>query len=740
MKHKVSSHRDTGRSGEKVRSLLQRTRQTSHHIPLLLVLSTICFSTNISGDFVFDDTEAIVKNPIVRDSNRWLDVLTSDFWGRPIRSEHSHKSYRPITTLTFIFNRIFFGLDTTPYHIFNVLLHSIVTTLVYKATSNAAMLFDGTCTEKLAFHAALLFAVHPVHSEAVANIVGRAELLMAMFALLTVNVYIECLKMGEFTLERKCTLLALSLLALFSKEQGIIALPLCASIDLLASAFSITRLIRVFKQSCSSSYRNNRSKNDNNKFVSNDMRCLLRVLLCTFATMGMLLIRLYINGFKSPKFSSFDNPIASHPSAFFRLFSYCYLIVLNIWLLVNPSKLCFDYSMGCITPIESVFDRRFCLTISIVIVIIILLYRRIVNCLAWSRLTYFGFSIAILAFLPASNFFLTVGFVLAERVLYLPSVGFCILVAIVYDKLKTQISDHSKNEMVRFAACIILLLGVNKSMERCSEWRTELDLYRSGLVVCPTNAKIHYNLGKVLADSGDSLTAEVSYKSAIRLNPSYDHAMNNLANIYLVRGQYSEAEKLLKKCVQIRSGFAAAWMNLGLAMLGQRKFKESEECFRMSLSIRPNYPDCLYNLGNLYLQQNKKRLAESIWRNVTRIQMDHERAWVNLLVLLDELDDCEEVIELADSALEYLDDRASIHFQLGTCFGKMAQFGNAEKHLRKAVDLQRDNALYWTNLGILYQRWNRTENAIEAYRMTLTLQPASQTAKDNLGKLAHKLN
>uniref|UniRef100_A0A0M3IIL1 Secreted protein n=1 Tax=Ascaris lumbricoides TaxID=6252 RepID=A0A0M3IIL1_ASCLU len=102
MKHKVSSHRDTGRSGEKVRSLLQRTRQTSHHIPLLLVLSTICFSTNISGDFVFDDTEAIVKNPIVRDSNRWLDVLTSDFWGRPIRSEHSHKSYRPITTLTFM--------------------------------------------------------------------------------------------------------------------------------------------------------------------------------------------------------------------------------------------------------------------------------------------------------------------------------------------------------------------------------------------------------------------------------------------------------------------------------------------------------------------------------------------------------------------------------------------------------------------------------------------------------------
>uniref|UniRef100_A0A915CG51 DUF1736 domain-containing protein n=1 Tax=Parascaris univalens TaxID=6257 RepID=A0A915CG51_PARUN len=290
-------------------------------------------------------------------------------------------------------NRIFFGLNTIPYHLFNVALHSIVTTLVYKATSNAAMLFDGACAEKLAFHAALLFAVHPVHSEAVANIVGRAELIMTMFALLTVNVYMGCLKTGEFTLERKCTLLSLSLLALFSKEQGIVALPLCASIDLLASAFSITRLIQVFKLSCSSSYCKNRSKNDTNKFVRNDLRCLQRILLCTFATVGILFIRLYINGFKSPKFSSFDNVIASHPSAFVRAFSYCYLIVLNIWLLVNPSKLCFDYSMGCIAPIESVFDRRFCLTIFIAIVIVILLHTRIANCFAWSRLTYFGFSI-----------------------------------------------------------------------------------------------------------------------------------------------------------------------------------------------------------------------------------------------------------------------------------------------------------------------------------------------------------
>ncbi|VDM28735.1 unnamed protein product [Toxocara canis] len=70
-------------------------------MPLLVLLSTICFSTNINGDFVFDDTEAIVNNAVVRDNRRLLDVFRTDFWGRPIRSAHSHKSYRPITTLTF---------------------------------------------------------------------------------------------------------------------------------------------------------------------------------------------------------------------------------------------------------------------------------------------------------------------------------------------------------------------------------------------------------------------------------------------------------------------------------------------------------------------------------------------------------------------------------------------------------------------------------------------------------------
>ncbi|VDM99416.1 unnamed protein product [Onchocerca ochengi] len=105
------------------------------------------------------------------------------------------------------------------------------------------------------------------------------------------------------------------------------------------------------------------------------------------------------------------------------------------------------------------------------------------------------------------------------------------------------------------------------------EWRNELDLYESGLQVCPNNAKIHYNIAKIMADNGDINRATVNYINALRLNPTYENAMNNLANIYLKYDRNIEAEQLLRKAIKIRPSFAAAWMNLGLAQLAQKRYK-----------------------------------------------------------------------------------------------------------------------------------------------------------------------
>uniref|UniRef100_A0A914WPA4 Transmembrane and TPR repeat-containing protein 3 n=1 Tax=Plectus sambesii TaxID=2011161 RepID=A0A914WPA4_9BILA len=68
---------------------------------LLVSMALLCFGPSFDGDFVFDDSEAIVNNADVRGSSDLLQLLTNDFWGNPIRSVDSHKSYRPLTVLTY---------------------------------------------------------------------------------------------------------------------------------------------------------------------------------------------------------------------------------------------------------------------------------------------------------------------------------------------------------------------------------------------------------------------------------------------------------------------------------------------------------------------------------------------------------------------------------------------------------------------------------------------------------------
>ncbi|VDK83351.1 unnamed protein product [Litomosoides sigmodontis] len=323
--------------------------------------------------------------------------------------------------------------------------------------------------------------------------------------------------------------------------------------------------------------------------------------------------------------------------------------------------------MGCVKLIESVSDPRFLISvifITALIIFITLLIRG--NFAKQHRFALFFIIFYILTFLPASNFFVTVGFVLAERVLYLPSIAFCIIAISICDGIEEV---TMKTKIGNILKLIILIILLAKSYMRSMEWQNELDLYKSGLKVCPNNAKIYYNLAKIMADKGDISRATVNYINAIRLNPTYENAMNNLANIYLKFDRNVEAEQLLLRAIEIKPNFAAAWMNVGLAQLAQKRYKDAENSFKQALSLRfPIYPS-------------------------------HKQAWLNLLILLDETDNCAEVISLSHTVLRYHSKDASVLSQLATCYGKLGQYGNAERFLLSALELQPTTVIYWKNIG-----------------------------------------
>ena len=140
----------------------------SSHVACAVIaalLSLICYWNSLQGELVHDDIFAIRDNPDIRPSAPLSQLLRNDFWGKPMSSALSHKSYRPLTVLTFRSNYFLHELVPLGYHVVNVALHTAAVLLFYWFCKVAVFRYND-----LAFLCTVLFAVHPVHTEAVSFI------------------------------------------------------------------------------------------------------------------------------------------------------------------------------------------------------------------------------------------------------------------------------------------------------------------------------------------------------------------------------------------------------------------------------------------------------------------------------------------------------------------------------------------------------------------------------------------
>ncbi|KAH9509797.1 Protein O-mannosyl-transferase tmtc4, partial [Bulinus truncatus] len=598
---------------------------------LVFLVAVLCFANSFDGEFVFDDAEAIENNKDLLPTTPLWNLLKNDFWGRKL-GNLSHKSYRPLTVLTFRWN--FWaagGLYPTGFHVVNILLHGAVCVALLPVFS-IIVSADGTHSlHPLSLMCSLLFAVHPVHTESVAGVVGRADLLCALFFILSFLAYVkgsttysyyrpECFSSGWVFLA-----VFLSAFATFSKEQGITVIGLCSAFDILVvcdlrSIFLFGAMTKCSGQA--DEIKNRIALKKNSKGIYDWLVSFIKRQLILFVSAALLLIiRWRIMGSSAPIFQVHDNPHSFVNGTIFRVLNYNYLYAINAWLLLCPQWLCFDWSMGCVPTIESLDDLRLLSVVTFWLVLFILAWK----CLfgeneRTKRSLALSIALIIVPFLPATNIFFRVGFVVAERVLYLPSVGFCLLVGLGLQ----QLTARGKLKYVFYVGFFLLLsVFFIRSVQRSNEWRKGWWLFKAGEKICPLNAKVHYNIAKLSGDAGDVNLAVERYELAIKLNPVYDQAMNNLGNIYKDQNRLAEAEELLDKAVAISPDFAAAWMNRGIVKADLKKYSDAESSYQQAIKCRKNYPDCYYNLGNLYMEMKRHQDALDAWKNATQLKPTH---------------------------------------------------------------------------------------------------------------------
>ncbi|XP_040264538.1 protein O-mannosyl-transferase TMTC3 isoform X1 [Bufo bufo] len=708
---------------------------TLKEIGVLSCVVVLCYWNSLFCGFVFDDVSAILDNKDLHPATPLKKLFQNDFWGTPMSEERSHKSYRPLTVLTFRLNYLFSELNAVSYHLLNLLLHAVVCVIFLKV---CRLFLD----KRTSLIAALLFAVHPIHTEAVTGVVGRAELLSSIFLLAAFLSYTKS-KGPDNSIVWTPIAAAVFLVAVATlcKEQGITVVGICCVYEVfIAQGYTLPVLwdtsVQILLGKGSIPY--------------SLLQTLLKLIVLMFSTLLLVVIRVQVIQSQLPVFTRFDNPAAVSATPA-RQLTFNYLLPVNAWLLLNPSELCCDWTMGTIPLVESCLDVRNLTTLLFFFFLGSLVIYSVRYPGDSSKTVLMGLCLMALPFIPASNLFFPVGFVVAERVLYVPSMGFCILVAHGWKKLSSKSSRLRKLSWIFLA--LVLFTHAVKTFNRNWDWESEYTLFMSALKVNKNNAKLWNNVGHALENEKNYAKALKFFKQATHVQPDDIGAHMNVGRTYknLNRSKEAEESYLIAKSLmpQVIPGkrYAArvapnhlnVYINLAnLIRANESRLEEADQLYRQAISMRPDFKQAYISRGELLLKMNKPLEAKEAYLRALELDGMNADLWYNLAIVYIELKDPNEALRNFNQALE-LNRRHKLALFNSALL--MQESGNpklrpeAKKRLLTYVEEEPHDANGYFNLGMLAMDEKKDLEAEKWMKKAIQLQHGFRSALFNLALL-----
>uniref|UniRef100_A0A8C5WIK5 Protein O-mannosyl-transferase TMTC3 n=1 Tax=Leptobrachium leishanense TaxID=445787 RepID=A0A8C5WIK5_9ANUR len=703
-------------------------------VGILFCVVFVCYWNSLYCGFVFDDVSAILDNKDLHPSTPIKKLFQNDFWGTPMSEERSHKSYRPLTVLTFRLNYLFSELNAVSYHFLNMVLHAVVCVIFLKVCK----LFLDAQTSLIA---ALLFAVHPIHTEAVTGVVGRAELLSSIFLLAAFLSYTKS-KGPENSIVWTPIAVAVFLVAVATlcKEQGITVVGICCVYEVfIAQGYTLPVLWDIMKQIMAGK----------GSIPYSLLQTLLKLIVLMFSTLLLVVVRVQVIQSQLPVFTRFDNPaaVSSTPT---RQLTFNYLLPVNAWLLLNPSELCCDWTMGTIPLVESVLDIRNLATLAFFGLLGYLVMFSIKYSGESSKTVLMSLCLIVLPFIPASNLFFPVGFVVAERVLYVPSMGFCMLVAHGWKKLSSK-SKLKKLSWIFLA--LVLFTHAIKTFNRNWDWESEYTLFMSALKVNKNNAKLWNNVGHALENEKNYVKALRFFKQATDVQPDDIGAHMNVGRTYKNLNKSKEAEdsylvaKALmpqvipgkKYAARVAPNHLNVYINLAnLIRANDSRLEEADQLYRQAISMRPDFKQAYISRGELLLKMNKPSEAKEAYLKALELDRMNADLWYNLAIVYIELKDPSEALRNFNQALDLNHKHKLALFNSALL---MQESGNirlrpeAKKRLLTYIEEEPHDANGYFNLGMLAMDEKNDFEAETWMRKAIQLQQGFRSALFNLALL-----
>ncbi|UCD83828.1 MAG: tetratricopeptide repeat protein [Deltaproteobacteria bacterium] len=690
-KKRLSNRKNVAYSPENKRA---RNKAIINHVVaiiLIAVISSGIYYNILNSSFHFDDQHVVVKNPSIRYLGDLKTIVT-------------HNRSRPILYFTFALNYYFNRENTFGYHLVSLILHILTASLFYLIIFTIGQNFlQISLFHRLALFSAVLYTVNPIHTESVSYISSRSAVMCTTFYLIAVYLFLKAWVRDREN--PRILLLAFSAFS-FIMALGTKEIPVTLPVMLLILDFLFI-------------YQGKRES------------FLPRIVRYHSPFFGVLLLYFVL---RYTVFGTLGNPqknltVVTYLSTQFN-------VILNYFrLLFFPVNLCADPDFP-ISPSPFVWEVMFS-----IIILAGILYLAFKVSKSYPQVT-FGIFWFFIALVPTSSI-LPLYDVMAEHRLYLPSVGFFLVMGAVLNKGFDFIEERffREGKVLALSVLILLVFGFSfGTIQRNLVWENEFTLWTDVMKKSPRKDRTHYGLGFALDNMGHYDEALKEYRETLRINPNQFQALNDLGGILLRRGQYDEAIVYFQRSLAAKPDYLLAMGNLAKAYEGKSNIKQAvKEAERMMQAAPTNYE--IHNfLGTYYAKAGKLDEAIAEFKEAVRLNPRYSSAWNNLEIAMKkkELLKQQGIINGGASS-EIPPDSVLGHFYRGIAFQQKGELDKAVTEYQEVLKIDPEYFDAYINLGLAYFKLGDNDQAINEFSQALKLRPQSAVCHTNLGAIYARL-
>jgi len=623
-------------------------------LAVIVILGFAAYANSLTGEFIWDDLAFVRDNELIRDWSNVGRVFSKDMAKSlaPGGGGVKYNFYRPLQMISLMADYSIWRLDTAGYHFTNTIFHILAALAIFwliTVLSNDWL---------LALFTGALFVIHPIHTEAVAFISGRADPMAAVFMLLAFIFYI---KAGNSAIFSFLTLLSYTL-ALLSRETSVIF-----PVLLLLYHYSFKKKIRP------------------GPYLS---------------VLGITAFYILLRSTMARHLLSGEN-VASFAGAFQRMPGFFVAITGYVRILLLPFNLHMEYGKA----LFKASDPGAILGAGISALLLIHAFKKRNS----NKLVFFSILWFFITLLPQSNIY-PIGAYMAEHWLYLPSVG---LFLIISDGLVRLV--RMKNvKILGIGAALILLLTYSYLTIRQNEyWSKLIPFYERTLTFNPKSPRLLNNLGVAYHDIKKHDKAIAAYEKSIKLGPDYFETHSNLGSVYHGIGEYDKAEALYKKEIAMNPTYPKAYNNLGALYDDTGEYERAVEAYKKAIELNPDKMEMYFNLGLAYQNANKYQKSIAAYKKAIELKPGFTNAYHDLGVTYHKAGEHEKAIQAYQEAIKRDPKQAEMYGNLGMANEMLGRTEKAIAAYKKAIALDENHALSHNNLAILYFRQKQYNLAIE---------------------------